>query len=370
MLNKDSKKIILVYILWLIPVVFSSIWLLYFKSAGLSDFDIALAYLMWPIAAVLTILLFAFLPPIDKRMLMSAGAVAALLSYLIILFFQPSFLLLAVSFFVYGFSVFLFWVPFNILYFRKSNEAAATDSTIYFSIGGLLSILLSALGGIVSEYFGWMFFFLASSILFIPVAVFVFSLKKEEYKYDSATCINGAAGFRTLNFLEGTLSGVFVAGTLISLSLLDRPVFFGIFIAFITIASIAASLIVSRISDKTKKRFFYMVVFGVLTALSTVSLAFFYDVASWAILSSLRNFLSSLFWPFTTALIIDSMRDMNKVMVSRELFLNIGRIFGIAIVVFSIYFFSDVRLSIVFLGLLFLLYPVFLKTKKHKIVLR
>ncbi|MEM4720091.1 MAG: hypothetical protein QXZ30_01470 [Candidatus Bilamarchaeaceae archaeon] len=365
--GQNQRNLILIYVFWLIPIVFSSVWLIYFKEAGLSNLDISLAYIMWPLSALFTIFAFSFAPSLDKRALMGCGALSAMISYIIILFFPPSFPLLALSFFIYGFSVFLFWVPFNILYFRGAVNSAATSSTLYFSVSGLLSILLSVVGGLVLQRWGGFSFFLISALLFLPVVFLIFLLKEEQYKNNLNSCIKETKGFRTLNFLEGTTTGVLAGGTIVSLSLLDQPFYLGIFIAFVTIFSILASFFMSYLSDKTKKRKLYINIFSVMTSLSTILMFFYSNVITWAAFSGIRNFFSALFWPFTTAILVDNKRDLSLLMSGREIFLNVGRVFGISVVILSIYALGDVRFSFVFLGFLLLLYPFVLSFKKSKI---
>ncbi len=370
--QKDERQQwLLLYVLWLVPVAFSGIWLIYFKNAGIADSDILLSFLAWPLSAIATILFFNFAPALGRNLLLLAGIFSAALSFFIIPLFPPSPLLLAASFFFYGFSVFLFWVPFNIKYFGFAGDSGAVSSTVYFSVGGLLSLLLAVIGGAVFEFLNPQAFFFSAALLYVFPALILMKIKDEKYRHNISECVRGSKGFRTLGFIEGTSTGVLAAGTVISLFYFaDRPFFFSLFLAFVTFFSIVASFVVSSISDKMKKRKIYLLSFGGLSGVWTAAMGLAWDLASWTGLSALRNFFFTLFSPFTTAIIVDNKRDLSKLMVGRELFLNLGRVFGIGAAVLSQVLFLDVRLSLVFLGIVALLYPLVLHLKKTSVFVR
>lgn len=367
--EKDERQQwLLLYVLWLVPVAFSGIWLIYFKNAGIADSDILLSFLAWPLSAIATILFFNFAPVVSRNLLLLAGILSAALSFFIIPLSQPSPLLLAASFFFYGLSVFLFWVPFNIKYFGFAGDSGAVSSTVYFSVGGLLSLLLAVIGGAVFEFLNPQAFFFSAALLYVFPALVVMWIKDGGYKHSIVGCIRESKGFRTLGFIEGTSTGVLAAGTILSLFYFaDRPFFLSLFLAFVTFFSIVASFVVSRLSDKMKKRKIYVLSFGVLSGVWTAAMGLAWNLVSWTGLSALRNFFSTMFFPFTTAIIVDNKRDLSKLMVGRELFLNLGRIFGIGAAVLSQVLFLDVRPSLIFLGAVALLYPLVLHLKKTSV---
>jgi len=361
----EQKKWLIIYILWLIPLVFGSIWVLHFKLGGITDGEILLSYLCWPLGSILALAISSFFS-FSRKILMLLGILFAALSFLVIPFLPNHFYTLAISFFFYGLGVF-FWVPFNTQYFSLSRESAATSGTVYFSLVGLLSIFLVVVGGIFFNNFGPQIFFLTAGFLYLLPAIFVLKTKDERFRQDIIDCFNQARGFRTLNFIEGTTTGVAAAGTVISLIYLKTPVYFSIFIAFVSFFSIIASFVVSRLSDATKKRKFYITIFAAATGIFTSLMSFVGDLLGWAIASSLRNFFSNLFFPFTTAIILDNKQELAKVMTARELFLNLGRIFGIGIALLSQFVLSDVRPAFFFLGIILLAYPLVVNTKRKTI---
>lgn len=370
--QKDERQLwLLLYVLWLVPAAFSGIWLIYFKSAGIADHDILLSFLAWPLSAITTILFFNFVPAVSRNLLLLLGILSAAMSFFIIPLFPPSPLLLATSFFFYGFPVFLFWVPFNIRYFGFAGDSGAVSSAIYFSVGGLLSLLLAVIGGAVFEFLNPQAFFFSAALLHVFPALVLMRIKDEKYMHNIVGCLSESKGFRTLSFIDGTSTGVLVAGTIISLFYFaDRPFFLSLFLAFVTFFSIVASFVISRLSDKTKKRKRYVLSFGVLFGFVTAAMGLAWDLVSWVGLSALRNFFSTLFFPFTTAIIIDNKRDLSKLMVGREVFLNLGRVFGIGAAVLSQVFFLDVRPSLILLGIVVLVYPLVLHLKKAHVFIQ
>jgi len=360
---EEQKKWLIIYILWLIPLVFGSIWILYFKLGGITDSEILLSYLCWPVGSIFALFVSS---SFSKKTMMLFGILFAALSFLVIPFFPNQFFTLALSFFLYGVAV-LFWVPFNIKYFSFSREYAATSSTVYFSLAGLLSIFLVVVGGLFFNNFGPQVFFLVAGLLYLLPAIFVFEIKDERFRQDIIDCFNQARGFRTLNFIEGTMTGVVAAGTVISLLYLKTPVYLSIFIAFVSFFSIIASFVMSRLSDASRKRKFYITIFAAATGIFTSLMSLVGDLFGWAIISSLRNFFSNLFFPFTTAIILDNKQELAQVMTARELFLNLGRIFGIGIAALSQLALSDVRLSFFFLGILIFAYPIIVNMKRKTI---
>ncbi|MFH1221498.1 MAG: hypothetical protein V1492_00255 [Candidatus Micrarchaeota archaeon] len=360
-------KLVVVYLLWMASIVFGNIWLLYFKAAGLSQMDLALSFLFWPLPALLSIWLFSYVPKIDYRVVMAFGALLAALSNFIIVIFPPSPLLLFVSSFLSGATCFFFWVPLNIKYFGASQQQAATLGTVYFSLSSILGIVVPVLGGGIWNAFGSQAFFLVAGTLFLLPAAAVFILEKGSYKHELGEALKETKGFKTLNFIEGLYGGILISSTLISLTYFKDPLYFGIFFSATTLFSVIASLFVSRMSDKTRKRRGYIAATSGLTGLATVAMGFATNLVSWYAAVGIRNFFSILFWPFTTAIIVDNRRDLSKLMVGREFMLNVGRVFGVVAVIAFQLVFSSVYPALAALGWVLALYPLVLELKRKHV---
>jgi len=368
MLDNQLKKLLLLYSLWIAVNVFSgSLLYLYFKEAGLSDFDLVVSFLFWPVAPVLLIL-FLNNRKNDFRGYMSSAIILMSFAYLVLFPFEPVKELLFLNSFIIGLTCFLFWVPLNIMYFELSKERAATMSSVYFSMSSLLGLIIPIASGVIAETLGFRILFLISAILFLLLLAAVRAVEKREYKYDLIDSTKETKGFKTLIILEGVYGGGISAATaIITLMYFETPIKLGAFLSLTTLFSVIASFVVSRISDKVQKRKRYIVPFALGLGIATSLAGLAADDVAWFIAISARNFLATLFYPFTTTIIVDNKRNMSKLMVGREWLLNVGRIFGIAIVLFCSAVLSTIHLSLLFLGFLIILYPLVIELKRRHI---
>lgn len=356
------------YILWSgAAVLGNSLIYLYFRNAGVGETDLLVSVLFWFLAPLLAIVALNGRKT-GFRLLMVLGVAAQLASFILLALLSPTKELLFLYSFLAGTTCFLFWVPFNIWYFEPSHGKEAFLGTVYFSMGPFLSLALPVIGASIAEKAGFGTLFLATAAGYAATLASVFFLRSRTHVHDLAACLKELKGFKTLIFVEGVYGGgTFAAISVISLIYFTKPVELGVFLSVTTIFSIIASALVSRISDATRKRRKYI-------NASTGALGIVYVLATavgnatgWYAFVSLRNFFSTLFYPFTTAMIVDNKRDMARSMVSREWVLNIGRCLGVLIVLFSAAALSNIYLSLAVLGFFILAYPVVIELKKRHI---
>ncbi|MEM2948892.1 MAG: MFS transporter [Candidatus Bilamarchaeaceae archaeon] len=367
--KEQLLRLLLLYSLWVGANVFSgSLLYLYFKHAGMSNFDLLASFIFWPAAAIFLVLLLNKRMEGDHRFYMGIAIFLMALSYIALALLPPTKELLFFSTFILGLTCLLFWVPFNIMYFEQGVEQAATSSSIYFSMSPFLGLLLPVASAVVAEVFGFQILFILSALLFLIIFLELKAIKKRGYSYSAADGIKEIKGFRTLIFTEGVYGGGTTAAiTIVTLLFFTKPLELGGFIAITTIFSIIASFFVSKLSDKVRKRRVYIILFGSALGLITIFTGFASNAALWFTANAGRNFFINLFNPFTTAILLDNKRDIDKVMLARELILNIGRLVGIVLVLCLYILFSNMFIPFVVLGLLILTYPfiVWLKGKKH-----
>lgn len=101
-------------------------------------------------------------------------------------------------------------------------------------------------------------------------------------------------------------------------------------------------------------------------AVFTILSGFSINIFEWAVYRGVVSFFTSIFSPFTIALVIDLSRNMQDTMVSREFFLNSGRIFGTMIVIGVILLSGDIKNALVISGAIILFYPLILWSKKKE----
>ncbi|MDD5171666.1 MAG: hypothetical protein PHF60_01370 [Candidatus ainarchaeum sp.] len=341
----------------------SGLFNLYFKNAGISDADIITSFIFFSIAPLLVILALDNRKA-GSRVLIWLGLAASGAAYALVALLPPTRELLFASSFLFGTTCFLFWVPFNIMYFGASHGRAASLGTVYFSIGSLLGLALPLVAASIAQDMGYGMLFLASAALYVIPMIAALILAESTHSHQLKLCMDELRGFKTLVLLEGAYSeGTFAAVAVISLFYFTTPMEMGVFLSITTLFAVLASVVVSRLSDKSRRRMVYIKLFGPGLGLVTFLGALASNAVAWYGAISARNFFASLFWPFTTAIIVDNKRDMAKSMVSREFMLNVGRIIGIGIVLFCSLF-LDIYLSLVILGVCIMAYPLVIELKK------
>lgn len=367
--DNQLTRLLFIYVLWNATIVFAtSLVYLYFKNAGVSDLNLLVSSLFWPAGALLSLLLMDRKPKIDARILMALGSFMFLAAFALLFLLPPTKELLFVYQFLTGAPCFFFCIPFNTLYFALAKKNAATLSTVYNSMGSLLGLLLPIASGFIAQEFGFNLMFAASAFVFLLPTAAVFMLNPSRFKYDLADSLIKTRGFKTLSFIEGvSTGGAATVVAVISLAYFREPLGLGRFLAATTLFSVVASLIVSRFSDKTRKRKTYIAVFSCLCAIATIAAAFGTNLVAWYGAVGVRNFFLALFIPFTTAILVDSRRNIGKIMVGREWVLNAGKLVGAAAVVSAYLVFPSLYLSLAVVGWLLLLYPVVIELKRKHI---
>ena len=369
MLKNPLVRLLVVYTLWIAAAVFGTSFIyLYFKNAGVAEPDLITGFLFWYSSALLAIYILNK-KKYDLRRLMLVGILTQLLSYASLIIFSPAKELLFLYSFLVGTTSFLFWVPFNIMYFELSKGREALLGTVYFSMGPFLALILPLTGAAVIEGIGFDGLFFITCVTYaVLLLVTLYLVKRREQRYDLKECLKEAKGFKTLVFIEGIYGGGTAAVvSVISLFYFKTPTQLGVFLSLTTIFSIIASIIISRISDKTRKRQRYLNIFGVNLGVVTALAIFVGNATGWYVITSLRNLFMNLFYPFTTAIIADNKRDMLRIMVGREWILNAGRVVGIFITLFCTISLSNMPLSLGVLGAIILAYPVVIELKKKHI---
>ncbi len=369
MLKQETslKNLIILYILWIAASAFSgSMIYLYFKNAGISEPDLVISFFFSVFSAILATFALNRRKETDLRTLMSFGIFLCAVSFVLLSFLPPVKELLFLYSSVVGFNFFLFWASFNIMYFEMSANRGAMLGFIYFSAVSLIGLVVPVLSGFIAENYSFDLLFSVSAAFYLLLIPAVYLLNERRYSYDIAGCFNETRGFRTLIFVEGIYGGGMLAAlSVIPLFYFKTPVEMGLYLSVTTVFSIVASAIVSYLSDKLRRRKLYIKIFGIGLGLVSIASSLALNPVTWSAAVSIRNFFSVLFQPFTTAIISDNKQKIAEVMVARELLLNTGRILGLAAVLLCSLLLSNIHLSLVFLGLVILLYPVVigLKTK-------
>jgi len=355
------------YALWSgAAVLGNSLIYLYFKNAGVSEIELLLSFLLW-FSAPLLVIFGLNGRQVGYRKLMILGIGAQLASFLLMAMLPGTRELLFLYSFLAGTTCFLFWVPFNIWYFEPSHGKAALLGTVYFSMGSFLNLVLPLIAATIVDNVGFGLLFLSTAALYAATMVSTLFLGEQRYEHNLRDCLKELKGFKTLIFLEGVYGGGTFAGiSVISLIYFTEPAALGLFLSITTIFSILASAIVSWISDRTRKRKKYISITGTGLGIAHILVPFISSAFGWYVYVSARNFFSTLFYPFTTAMIVDNRRDMAKSMVSREWVLNMGRILGV-LVVLTCAIFVNIYAGLAIAGFSVIAYPLVIELKRRHI---
>jgi MFS family permease len=363
-------QLLAAYMLWTAAgVLGGSFMYLFYKGAGVSLAELVLSFFFWSAAPVFVIHLLSDRKDLDMRTVLVSGVVIVVVSYLLMALAAPNALVLYAAQFLQGMCSFLFWVPFNVMYFEFSKDRAATHGSVYFAINPLFGVFLPLIGAVLASAYGFGLVFVLAALVYALVIPFAFlTLGKRFFSFRLEGCLDGLKGFKTLMFLEGIYGGGITAAiAVIPLLYFTNPKDLGMYLAVTTLFSVLASFVISRLSDRSGKRKRYISLFGSGLGVTTALASFAGTAFLWSAASSLRNFFSTLFYPFTTAIIMDNKHEsLEGVFIGREWLLNTGRCLGIGLV-FLCTALADIHLSLAFLGLVIAAYPLVVGSKRRHI---
>jgi len=355
------KRIYIFFFTYMIAVYFSGTLLVFwiFKN-GYGFLDIIFYFLLTFFIAFIGIF---YLPKKELSAKKSIfWGIIFNLSYVLFLIkiFHPIQLLLSAI--ISGLNIIYFWIPFNTMYFKYSNEnRRGFNSGLLFLVTPIIGITLQPLTGIVAEKFGFEIMFSIGILLyFIPLFLlrhlpdFKWSLEmKEDFKnlkFNATTFFQGITS--RINY---TLIGVF------TLFFITSPIGIGNFFGYLALVAALASVLNGYISDKLKNRKFFFYFFTTLAVLSFIPLAFANNPYTWALFAGISNLCIYLANPFWLTFNLDYYKEKGvlKTMILREVFLIFGYIVNLLVVFLVYYFTRSNKLTLLSIALLISLFPIF-----------
>ena len=357
----DRKEFLTLYAVQLLVAlgfIFGwSLVYLYFVELGFSYWELLLMNVLTYLASLLAI---PVLRRISLRSYIRHGILLRVLTFLMVFHFlaTPQLYLLAV---VFGVMLTVFWIPCNIKYFRLNSGATAQFSGLYFFTWALMGALAPAIAGVVAKVAGYWAVFGGSIGVLLLAFLVAGRLGEETVDLDWRGAIAGTKGVRTLVFIEGFWQGVNLIGIpLFTLYFIREELALGAFLAYLGLLGALASLLVSRLSDRTRRRLVFIAPATILTAVFTILSGFSKDLYQWALFQGGVQFFLAILSPFAITVVIDASRDLTDSIVSREVFLDLGRVAGGVGLAASMYLTGEIRLAIIGSGLALLLYPLVL----------
>lgn len=282
------------------------------------------------------------------------------LSYVLVLvkIFHP--IQLYISAILSGLNVIYFWISYNIMYFKySSEEKRGLNSGIYYLIAPIISVTLQPLAGVVAEKIGFsVMFVIGLSMYLIPLFLirylpefkFDLNVKKElsRSKFNWTMLFHGMAS--RVNY---SLLGVF------TLFFMVTPISFGSFFGYLALVAAVASVINGYISDKLKNRKYFFYLFSTFAVVSFLPLAFVKDPYYWSLFAGICNLCFYLANPFWVTYSLDHYKNIGveKTMIIREIYLNLGYVFNLMIVFLIFYFTKSAKISLITVSVVCCLLP-------------
>ncbi len=259
----------------------------------------------------------------------------------------------------------IFYTPYNILFFKDANkDKHLQEMTWYWGV----SIVTAVVGPIVGAYifagFG-LNVFLIVSLLIVAFALYLTRfIKSEEYRYTLKQSLQYLKGLRTVNLIDGALHKVkFVIIPVFSLKYIQTETDYGLFLSLISLVALFFAFEMAKFSDKRKKRTIFIWPLSIAAGIVT-GLFYFVNTFFWfMVLAVILQALTVLVEPIRSNIIQDKKEKKPITWISREVYLNIGRV--ILLVFVALLLFYDLEKYVfVLLGLLHISFPVVLHLKK------
>lgn len=363
----EFRELLIIFALWTAGMFFGgTLFEVYFFNMGLSLPEIYLADCFWFVAGLILLPLFR---GFRTKPFMLIGCALSLISVFVLLTYpEPGAAYLYRL--ILGTTHFFFWLPFNTIYYEFRKENNASLSAIYYSVSPVLALVLPAFAGTIAGNIGFAELYqLAIATYALTFILALFWLRDRKYDYDFPTSMKSVSGLRSIIFLEGFSVMVITSLTLPIMILLfiDEPFEVGWFLSLATIFSIAASFLISDVSDKIHKRSVFLISSALGFGLSVAAAAFAPDLTIFFLAFGMVNFFARIFSPISLALAVDNTKRVADTMVAREFMLNMGRLAG-GLAGFAIFVTFSIEAVLLFQGLAFLVYiPVF-EIKKKKLM--
>jgi MFS family permease len=355
----------LVFVLWNVGLSISGNMV--FPAFASMGFSIEQLLLMSTLCYSFPLFYLMFFRKYDSKITVPLGILSVAFGYFLLTTFGG--LVGATAIYAFGgLCFFLFWVPFNSMWFGLRDKKNAGHSTLYNAIMMTTSLIMPVLSGYVAQFFGFGAVFASTIVVLIIAAVMAAKLvpqKKAEINFSKA--IGHLSGFRSLVFLEGIhqVAPVFLV-FIISLQYFPKPSDYGLFMSLATVLSIISSFLLAKISDRSGQRREFILMFSVGLAISTFLAAAAGDVMWWFVAVSLINFFRVIFFPFPLALLLDRKENIPELMYGREIFLNLGRSTGGIISLILYILTGNLAIPLVITGLSMFAYAILFEFAKLK----
>lgn len=274
------------------------------------------------------------------------------------------------AYFVYGASVLFFYLFYNVAHFEHTpKEKNGRSSALMFSIGPIVSIIAPLLAGTLAEI-NYLVVWILSGI-FLLMTLYLANIQKSyTVKYCLRPAMREVISTRPYIIIQGIWEVMrFGVIPIYGLFFIKTPLGYGTYIAYLSLSSVVANLLMGKFTDKKQKRMVFLYPITIIMAGVTFLFPFATDnVVYWIILSGILQFFIPIFANLMLTAVVDHHSDLQLAMAGREIFLNSGRVLGTLLVIISFYAEKTPFYIFIVLGSLLLLLPINLawKTKLVK----
>ncbi|MFZ2193255.1 MAG: hypothetical protein WAV31_03350 [Candidatus Moraniibacteriota bacterium] len=261
-----------------------------------------------------------------------------------------------------GFSIFFFYVFYNIAHFRNTQkEKTGHSSAIMFSLGPIINILAPLASGYIANISFTLLWILAIVSFFVCI---FFAEKQESFRvsYTVKNALREIRATRLFIFIGGIWEAIpFGIIPVFTLYFIKDPLPYGAYLAYLSLIAVFANLVLGKITDRIQKRSIFLYPITIAMALITFLLYFSIDnLYLWIVATSLLQFVLPLFWNISTAMVIDTHSNLELAIPGREIMLTSGRIIGLLLTFLSLLIEKTPKDIFIFLGFVILLYPTLL----------
>jgi len=271
---------------------------------------------------------------------------------------------------IFGLTIISFYLIYNIAHFELTpRHRTGFSSAIFFSIYPLVSLITSLLAGLLAQA-NYLFIWILSGLFFFIPQYLVKFQKDFKVSYNLKLSLQAIKATRSFIFLQGIWESLlFGIIPVFSLYFIKSPLSYGAYMAYLSLMSVLANLLLGRYTDRVQKRILFLYPLTLIMA----SLAFLFPLAIskvlwWVIITGAVQFLRPIFWNVSTAFVIDSHPNLRQAIPAREFLLSLGRVFGLSLVLLNFLVQSKPTYIFYFLGTIMLIYPflLFYNTKISK----
>lgn len=260
-----------------------------------------------------------------------------------------------------GISVALFFVYYNIGHFlyTPKNKTGLSGGVMY-AVSPIISIFAPLLAGflaVTNINYLWgvaVISFLAAYILTYPVQDF-------QIKYHLSESLNTLASTRIPIFVEGVWEAVlYTIIPILTLNFISGTAQYGQYLSYLAVVGAIAGLATGKYTDiKGRRSYLLLPICIILSALTLLLIPAQLSITLWIVITSLIQMIIPIFWNITTALVVDQGDNLKVVFPGREIVLALGRLVGLSLTAFLMYY-HLINIALVVLALTICSLPLYL----------